>query len=183
MPSLKRLNGNLKAVYSRSHASAAKLVAAAEKLGYAAGSVELYSDDTAGKRLDDLLKRSDIAGVVIALPITVQPDVCRKAFAAGKHVLMEKPIAKDVASAKELIVDYQKKYQPKGLVLSIAEQFRYMAAHDLARKWVAEDVGKLEQVHLRLWRDQQPSGKYYDTPWRKVPDYQGGFLVSFARPT
>jgi hypothetical protein len=50
---------DLKAVYSRSLKSAKAL---SEKLS----DVELYSDDQDGKKFDDLLKRDDIKGVVIA---------------------------------------------------------------------------------------------------------------------
>lgn len=50
---------SLKAVYSRSLKSATAL---SEKLS----GVELYSDDQDGKKFDDLLKRDDIKGVVIA---------------------------------------------------------------------------------------------------------------------
>jgi predicted dehydrogenase len=168
----------LKAVYSRSKATATKLLTEAEKLGFAPGSIDLYSDET-DKGLNDLLKRSDISGVIIVLPIPLQPEIVRKSLAAGKHVLFEKPIAKDVKTAKELIHDYQTQYAPKGLILSVAEQFRYMDANDLARKWVVDDklIGDLTQVHLRVWRDMQPGGKYYETEWRKKPEYQGGFIL------
>ncbi|OAA55497.1 NAD(P)-binding domain protein [Niveomyces insectorum RCEF 264] len=176
---LRRINANLKAIYSRSKKSAASLLAAAEKLGFPASEIKLYSDDSEGHELNALLANADIGAVVIALPIPVQPTVIRRALAAGKHVLAEKPIAKDVASARELIADYQKQFEPKGLVLSIAEQFRYMEAHDVARKWVVDDkaVGTLTQVHARIWRNIKAGGKYIETPWRKVPEYQGGFIL------
>jgi len=50
---------SLKAIYSRSLKSAKTL---SENLS----DVELYSDDSDGKKYDDLLKRDDIKGVVIA---------------------------------------------------------------------------------------------------------------------
>lgn len=50
---------SLKAVYSRSLKSAKTL---SENLS----DVELYSDDSDGKKYEDLLKRDDIKGVVIA---------------------------------------------------------------------------------------------------------------------
>lgn len=49
----------LKAVYSRSLKSAQALT---ENLS----GIELYSDDQDGKSFDDLLKRDDVKGVVIA---------------------------------------------------------------------------------------------------------------------
>lgn len=66
-----------------------------------------YSDDgEAG--LGDLLARSDIHAVIVVLPISQQPDVIIRALKAGKHVLSEKPVAKDVKSALKLIEIYEK---------------------------------------------------------------------------
>lgn len=167
----------MKAIYSRSKATAGTLVAAAHKLGLK--DVELYSEDTAQHTIDDLLKRDDIKAVVIVLPILVQPDIIRRCFAAGKHVLSEKPLAKDVQTGRQLIEDYKSQYAGKGLIFSIAEQFRFMPEFELGRKWVVDEkaIGDITQLHLRIWRNIAPSGKYYETEWRKVPGYQGGFLL------
>lgn len=71
---------NIKAVYSRSRKSAEALIPN--------GNVDIYSDDSgSGKGLDNLLSRSDIQAVDVALPINNQPDVIRKALKAGKHVV------------------------------------------------------------------------------------------------
>ena len=44
---------------------------------------------------------------------------------AGKHVLAEKPIAKDVATARELIQWYGSNIDKSKVFFGIAEQFRY----------------------------------------------------------
>jgi predicted dehydrogenase len=139
----------------------------------------VYSDDATGFSLGDLLKRDDIKAVVVVLPILVQPDIVRRCLAAGKHVLCEKPIAKDVQTARQLIDDYNKQYRDRGLIFSIAEQFRFMHEIGLGRRWIVDEkaIGDITQVHLKVWRNQPASGKYYETPWRKVPEYQGGFLL------
>ncbi|CAK7238378.1 hypothetical protein SEUCBS140593_010625 [Sporothrix eucalyptigena] len=177
LPALVANKANIKAIYSRSTATASTLVDAANKLGVAG--VELYADDTPGKTLDDLLQRDDIAAVVIVLPITVQPHIIRRCLAAGKHVLSEKPVAQDVHTARQLIDDYNKDYRDKGLIFSVAEQFRFLRELEMARQWVVTEkaIGDITQLHLRIWRNQAPGGKYYETPWRKVPEYQGGFLL------
>jgi predicted dehydrogenase len=58
---------------------------------------------------------------MIVLPITAQPDMVIKALEAGKHVLSEKPIGKDVKTAKALVEEYEKRFQPKGLIWRVAE--------------------------------------------------------------
>lgn len=109
----------------------------------------------------------------------MQPDIIRRCFAAGKHVLSEKPIAKDVSTARLLLEDYQHTYAPKHIIFNIAEQFRYMEGPELARKWLVDEkgVGELTQVHLKIWRNIKAGGKYYETEWRKTPQYQGGFIL------
>lgn len=177
LPALVENKATIKAVYSRSTSTASTLVAEATKLGVA--NIDLYADDKPGHTLDDLLKRSDVDAVIIVLPILVQPSIVRQCLAAGKHVLCEKPIAKDVKTARSLIEDYNRLYAGKGLIFSIAEQFRFMREFELGRKWIVEEkaVGDITQAHLRVWRNQPPIGKWYETPWRKVPEYQGGFLL------
>jgi predicted dehydrogenase len=71
--------------------------------------------------LDALLADASVDAIAFVLPITAQPDLIIKALKAGKHVISEKPIAKDVATAKALIETYEKEYKPKGLIWRVAE--------------------------------------------------------------
>ncbi|KAJ4355536.1 uncharacterized protein N0V89_003553 [Didymosphaeria variabile] len=158
---------SLNAIYSRSLSSAKALAAEA-------GDVELYSEDQEGKGYDELLKRDDVQGVVIALPILVQPSYIKKALSAGKHVLAEKPIAKDVATASELITWY--KSTISGPTFSIAENFRFLASFDYAAAQVSQ-LGRLLGFRMRVQNFVKPGGKYFETAWRKKPEYQGGFLL------
>lgn len=165
---------NIRAVYSRSTKSAQSLVTAAGELGVSG--IEVYSDEKDG--LAPLLQRNDITAVLVVLPILVQPAVVRQALAAGKHVLCEKPIAKDVQTAVDLIKEYEKTYAPRGLVLSIAEQFRYDIAFTRARELVSQ-CGEVVSAHARVWGNIKPDGanQYFETEWRKTPEYQGGFIL------
>jgi len=177
LPALITLKANLKAVYSRSAKTASTFLLESKKLSREG--IELYSEDTPGHHLDDLLQRGDIRAVIILLPIPIQPDIIRRCFAAGKHVLSEKPIAKDVSTARFLLEDYKRDYAHRNIIFNVAEQFRYMEGAELARKWLVDEnaIGKLTQVHLKIWRNIQPGGKYYETEWRKTPQYQGGFIL------
>ncbi|KAL2797612.1 hypothetical protein BJX66DRAFT_87346 [Aspergillus keveii] len=162
----------LKAIYSRSLKSA-------QGLADGLTDVDLYSDDSgAGKSFADLLAREDIAAVVLALPIPAQPTYIKAALAAGKHVLSEKPIAKDLATAQELVSWYgdSANVDKTKTLWGVAENYRFI------RKWLrtAEEVQKLGGVkafRVSMRCKTSPESKYYHTSWRKTPAYQGGFVL------
>jgi predicted dehydrogenase len=138
-------------------------------------SVDLYSDDAeSGKGYDDLLKRDDIKGVIIALPILNQPDYIKKALTAGKHVLAEKPIAKDVATGEELL-KFSKNLN-NGATFGIAENFRFLDSFVYAADQV-KTLGRILMFRVKMHTMVNLGGKYIETAWRKVPEYQGGFLL------
>ncbi|OAG23150.1 NAD(P)-binding protein [Alternaria alternata] len=159
---------SLKAVYSRSLKSAKTL---SEKLS----DVELYSDDQDGKKFEDLLKRDDVKGVVIALPILAQPDYIKKALAAGKHVFAEKPIAKDLATAQDLLAWTQNSSNTSA-TYTVAENFRFIDSYVWGSEQVAS-LGRILTFRVRVAAMVQAGSKYYETEWRKKPDYQGGFVL------
>ncbi|KAL1891837.1 hypothetical protein Sste5346_007381 [Sporothrix stenoceras] len=167
-------NFNLLAVYSRSQATAEALV----ELVKDANKPKVYYDSpSSGEGLDVLLARTDIQAVIVSLPILTQPDIIRKALAAGKHVLSEKPVAPDVKGAQELIKYYDSLPTANRPIWSVAENFRFLPVlHDAANK--LKDIGgKLVAFHLVVNSFIKPSSEYYNTEWRKIPGYQGGFLL------
>ncbi|KAM0752162.1 NAD(P)-binding protein [Meredithblackwellia eburnea MCA 4105] len=168
----------LKAVYSRSSKSVQALLEAVKTHDEFSSSVEAYSDDVEGKKLDDLLKREDIKTVILSLPIPIQPSVIEKAWKAGKNVVSEKPVAKDVKESKRLIDLWEKEYKPKGINWIIAEQYPYAEAYIQVKKLIADGkIGELRNFELRSFGFVPEGSKYAETEWRKVPDYQGGFLL------
>jgi len=87
---------------------------------------------TKEESLDNILLREDIEAVFIATPIPTHFKIAKKALEAGKHVFLEKPIAKTTAEAEELrdianrkglklYVDYQMQSSP---ILNILKQVR-----------------------------------------------------------
>jgi predicted dehydrogenase len=120
-------------VYSRSLKSAKALNAG----------VDIYSDDSgSGHTYHDLLLRSDVEAVILALPILSQPEYIEAALAAGKHVLSEKPVAGDVKRAQALIA-YSKSGKVKNnATWGVAENFRFLESFTFAK----QEVGKLGRV-------------------------------------
>ncbi|KAJ6128933.1 hypothetical protein N7471_010150 [Penicillium samsonianum] len=163
-------NFQLKAIYSRSLKSAQDLASGTSE-------VDLYSEDSgSGKSYADLLSRSDIGAVIIALPILVQPEFIQKALLAGKHVLSEKPIAKDVATAQELLKWYKSNIDASKVFWAVAENFRYMTKFLFAAEQV-QKLGKVQNFRVNVHSLMDKNNKYFHTAWRKTPEYQGGFLL------
>lgn len=161
----------LKAVYSRSEKSASSLASKASELGL--GEPTVYHDPD----VDTLLAREDIHAVILILPIPAQPALIRKALAAGKHVLSEKPIAPDVAAGRALIAEYDAQYRSE-LVWRVAENFEAEPAHLAARKLISDGkIGRVVSFSARAVANVERGSKYWSTSWRTVPEYQGGFLL------
>jgi predicted dehydrogenase len=59
----------------------------------------------AAPTVDALLARDDIHAVVLATPDQDRVDLTRRAAAAGKHVLAEKPMAPTIAECDQMIAD------------------------------------------------------------------------------
>lgn len=179
LPALQALGSlapKLRAVYSRSEKTAREFATQATTI--LSTTPDVYFDGDPSSNLDALLARSDISSVIVILPITQQPSIVLKALAAGKHVLSEKPVAPDVASGAKLIAQYEAQYKPKGLVWRIAENFEAEPGFILAGRAIAAGkIGKVTFFSSRTVNFIDKNSKWYNTPWRTVPDYQGGFLL------
>ena len=63
----------------------------------------LYPTCQATADLDDVLGDASVDLVAIATPPTLHYDMAQRALAAGKHVLVEKPLAEDSVQARTLV--------------------------------------------------------------------------------
>jgi predicted dehydrogenase len=62
-----------------------------------------YPNARAYAEFDELLGDDSLDGVVVATPVTTHHDLARRALAAGKHVLVEKPPALRASEMEELV--------------------------------------------------------------------------------
>ena len=93
-------------------------------------------------KLDDLLE-SDIEAVAIATPVKTHYQIAKKFLAAGKHVLIEKPMTRSSKEAENLL-DLAKK---KNLILMVDHTFNYTSAV----KKIKELISKKELGELMYW--------------------------------
>jgi predicted dehydrogenase len=114
-----------------------------------------------------------IDAVLILTPPNAREPLVAAAAAAGKHVLMEKPVERTTDAAAR-IVDICDK---AGVTLGIIFQHRFRAASmALAEKVASGELGKLFAAHLVVpwWRPQEG---YYDKPGRGTFAQDGGGVL------
>jgi predicted dehydrogenase len=120
---------------------------------------------------DDAFASPSVDLVVIATPNDTHVPLATAALGAGKHVVIEKPIAPTLAEARDLVSVAQR----LNLVLAVFQNRRwdgdFLALTDLLSRAVLGDVTHVEshfdryRPHVRArWREQQGrgSGVWYD---------------------
>jgi UDP-N-acetylglucosamine 3-dehydrogenase len=117
---------------------------------------------------DDVLASPDVDAVTLCLPHDLHAPFAIRALGAGKHVLLEKPMATSVADCRA-IVDAAR---AAGREVGVSHNQTFFAPYARARELVrAGDVGRLLQVRERL----AIGGKY--GAWRADPARAGGGLL------
>ncbi len=92
----------------------------------------------------EILDTPDIDAVVLALPPQFHADNALAAIAAGKHVLVEKPIALNIADAEKVVEAGRK----AGLVVMTGHVLRYHPAFEaLAEMAAARELGAIQYIH------------------------------------
>ena len=136
--------------------------------------------------------------MIIALPICAQPIVIKKAIEAGKHVLSEKPIGKDIETAARLTKWF--KHVKREEIWSVGENFRFFEPITFAAEQIEKLGGELVTFSVDLYAFIDETDEYFRTAWyvflcyrrdtlslrhakcgsltrRQKPDYQGGFVL------
>lgn len=80
--------------------------------------------------VEELVRREDVDVVSISSPPALHRDHVLAAIAAGKHVICEKPMARDAAEAIEMLEAAER----AGIVHAIDHEFRYTPARSKVKK-------------------------------------------------
>jgi predicted dehydrogenase len=92
------------------------------------------------------VRRPDLDAVAIATAVRTHFPLARAALEAGKHVLIEKPMAHSLAECEELI----HLAESRGLVLMVGHTFLYSAAVRKIKEIVDHhDIGELRYISAR----------------------------------
>jgi predicted dehydrogenase len=125
-------------------------------------------------RLEPMLEDPTVAAVLVLSPANTHLEIAQRCAAAGKHVLLEKPIEITTARAEALVATCR----DAGVTLGIVLQHRFRPAGlRLAELIASGALGALVgcSTIIRLWRPQS----YYDEPGRgSFARDGGGVLIS-----
>ncbi len=153
-------HATLVGVYSRS-AEKAKKVGEREKCRWTTDYKDLIQDPAVG--IVDIVTSSG-----------THAAITREALQAGKHVLVEKPMAMTTAEADDLLA----LSRAKSLTLGVVSQRRFEDQHEAVKKVLdAGAIGKLllAEVSCPYYRDQA----YYDSAdWRGKIATDGGAIMN-----
>ncbi|WP_339034770.1 Gfo/Idh/MocA family oxidoreductase [Bradyrhizobium symbiodeficiens] len=160
----------------RNQIAGAKLVAVCDTDRARADAVATKFGVFSHYNADDLLSRVDIDAVAVLTPSGLHPQHAIACARAGKHVVVEKPMALRLQDADDMI----RACDEAGVKLFVVKQNRFNVPILKARD--ALDAGRfgklvLGTVRVRWCRDQA----YYDQDaWRGTWAYDGGVLTNQA---
>ncbi len=100
----------------------------------------LYPQVQATRDYTEMLA-SDVEAVVIATPVRAHHPLALAALRAGKHVLIEKPLAGSVKEAEEIVAEGER----AGRVVMVGHTFEYNPAVETMRKIITD--GELGDVY------------------------------------
>jgi predicted dehydrogenase len=158
------------------HIDGAALVAVCDPVRPRANAIASKFEVPARYDIDDFLARKDIDVVAVLTPSGMHPAHVIACAKAGKHVVVEKPMALRLQDADDMI----RACDEAGVKLFIVKQNRFNVPVVKARE--ALEAGRfgrliLGTVRVRWCRDQA----YYDQDkWRGTWAYDGGVLTNQA---
>lgn len=149
----------------------------AERMEKVAGIYQSLSGRGGVRKDEDptlLIHSPELDGVVIAASSHLHGELAIEALKAGKHVLVEKPMALKLDEAAEMI----RLSEERGRYLLAAHQLRYWGAIKRMKEILSEGrLGTLYagSIHLYITR---PMEYYLSSPWRGRWETDGGLLLN-----
>ena len=123
----------------------------------------------AAKDIDEIIA-SDVDFVMVITPPNARLDIVERLARAGKPILMEKPVERNLQNASDLVGIFAKHDVPLGIML----QHRVRPVVDQLCR-LLDDLGEIHVVEVSVpwWRDQT----YYDAPERGTYARDGGGVM------
>lgn len=106
----------------------------------------LHPDVATTSNFEDLLKDPELDAVIVATPVRFHFDMAKACLNAGKHVFIEKPMARTVAEGEELVALADR----QGLVIMVGHTFLFSPAVRRMKEIIdSGDIGELQYISAR----------------------------------
>jgi predicted dehydrogenase len=112
----------------------------------------IHAPKASFRSFDQMLADPQVEAVIVATADQFHVPMCRQAIAAGKHVLVEKPLGVCVEECDEL----RRLAEKAGLVVQVGHNRRFDPGIGFAREFLQNEVG--QRMGFRYW--------YYDSTYR-----------------
>ena len=137
-----------------------------EQLKDAPEGVETYAN------IDEMLANADINVVMVSTPNPSHPEMVKKAAAAKKHVICEKPAAMSVAEYDEMVAACEE----NGVIFTVHQQRRWDKDYRIMKEVYDKSmVGDMYIIKSQLYG---VNGNMHD--WHIYPEMGGGMLYDWG---
>ncbi len=105
----------------------------------------IHEPQVAYPSFEEMLADPRVEAVIIAASDQFHVPLCLQALAAGKHVLVEKPLGVDIEECEEL----RQRQAESGVVVQVGNNRRFDPGIAFAREFIDEEIGEL--MALKAW--------------------------------
>jgi len=123
------------------------VAAMATTLDKANGVADQYSIPNRFDNYDDMLGMADLDAVILATPTQIHAEQGIKAMAAGKHVLIEIPMADTLADSEALVA----KQKETGLVAMAGHVRRFNPSHQWVHNKIVAGELSIQQMDIQTY--------------------------------
>lgn len=124
------------------------------------------------RSLDEMLEKADINVVMVSTPNPSHPEMVKKAAAAKKHVICEKPAAMSVAEFDEMAAACKE----NGVIFTVHQQRRWDKDYRIMKEvYDRKMVGDMYVIKSELYGF---NGNMHD--WHVYPEMGGGMLYDWG---
>ncbi len=123
--------------------------------------------------LEDMLAADVVDAVIVASPTMLHTEMAQFVFNAGKHLLMEKPLAMSVGQAQAMI-----DAAPTGLAFGVMLNQRFHAAYARIKQLIDDGgLGRIKRFQWTMTAWYRPQVYFDASEWRGTWYGEGGGLL------
>jgi len=140
---------------------------------HAHAAARLYGAALSTTDYRDLVERSDIDAFIVATPPHLHHPMTMTILSAGKHVIVEKPMARTVAEAKDMV----RMAERAGVAAMVNHEFRFVPARAYAHELISAGyIGEPYSASMSFYRSSLNDPRGVPFSWLMEEDKAGGML-------